>query len=170
MAILAQKGEMAGVLTRLKRIVINGSRYYLRRALFFDIKAGKRFYPRGGFHIAKGHRIRVGNDVYMGRHTHIACNVEIGDDVLIASYVGFVGGDHRIDHIGDQLIRQSGRIHEKKTVIESNVWIGHGCIVLAGVTMKSGSVLAAGSVLNKDVGENEIWAGVPAKFLRKRKL
>lgn len=161
---------MIGSLKLLNRMVFGAPRYWKRRLMLVDIKAGKHFYPRPYFYAARGFRIRIGNDVHMGRNAHIACNLEMGNDVLVASYVAFVGGDHRIDNIGDTLIRKSGRKHEEPAIIEDNVWIGHGCTVFAGVRMKSGSVLAAGSVLNKNVGENEIWAGVPAKFLRKRKM
>ena len=161
---------MVGSIKLLKRMVINRSRYYLKRAMFIDIKAGKRFYPRSPFYVRRGSKVRLGNDVYIGRAAHIAGNLEVGDDVLIASCVSFVGGDHQIDNIGNLLIRESGRSSNLTTTIESNVWIGHGCIVMLGIRMKKGSVLAAGSVLTKDVGEDEIWAGVPAKFVRKRKL
>ena len=154
----------------LKRILVNRTRYYIKRALFINIKAGKRFYPKSSLHIARGFKVRLGDDVFIGRSAHIACNLEIKNDVLVASRVSFVGGDHKIDNIGDMLIRESGRSDNLTTVIENNAWIGQGCIVISGVRMKSGSVLAAGSVLTKDIGENEIWGGVPAKFIRLRKL
>mgnify|MGYP002791617613 FL=1 len=56
----------------------------------------------------------------------------------------------------------------KKTVIENDVWLGTRTMVLAGVTIHTGAVIGAGSVVTKDVGAYEIWAGNPARFIRKR--
>jgi len=154
----------------LKRKVINRSRYYVKKVTFIDIKAGKHFYPRDSFHVARGSKVRLGDNVYIGRCAHISGDLQMGNDILVASCVSFVGGDHKIDNIGNTLIKDSGRSSNETTVIGNNVWIGHGCIVMSGVKIKSGAVLGAGSVLTKDMGENEIWAGVPARFIRKRKL
>lgn len=154
----------------LKRKVINRSRYYVKKLTFIDIKAGKHFYPRDSLHIARGSKVRLGDNVYIGRCAHISGNVQMGNDILVASCVSFVGGDHKIDNIGDTLIKDSGRSSMETTVIENNVWIGHGCIIISGVKIESGAVLGAGSVLTKDMGEDEIWAGVPARFIRKREV
>lgn len=152
-----------------KRLVVNRSRYYWKKATLIDIIAGKNFYPRAFFHIARGSKVRLGDNVYIGRNAHISGSLKMGNDILVASYVSFVGGDHRIDDLGETLIKDSGRSSNEVTEIGDNVWIGHGCIVFSGVTINSGAVLAAGSVLKNDMGVDEIWAGVPAKFIRKRR-
>ena len=59
-------------------------------------------------------------------------------------------------------------IISKKTVIKSDVWIGAGVIVLSGVTIGVGAVVGAGSVVTHDIPAYEIWAGNPAKKIRKR--
>ena len=56
----------------------------------------------------------------------------------------------------------------ERTVIGNDVWIGANCTVIAGVRIADGAVLGAGSVLTKNIGPYEIWAGNPAKFIRKR--
>ena len=58
---------------------------------------------------------------------------------------------------------------EDKTgvTIGSNCWIGAGCILLPGISIGNNSIIGAGSVVSRSVPENEIWAGVPARFLRK---
>ena len=55
-----------------------------------------------------------------------------------------------------------------ETSIGNDVWIGEGCKIRAGVSIADGAVLGMGSVLTKDIGAYEIWAGNPAKFIRKR--
>jgi len=53
-------------------------------------------------------------------------------------------------------------------IIEDNVWIGTNCIILKGVTIGSGSIIGAGSVVTKNVPPNEIWCGSPASHKKKR--
>lgn len=105
----------------------------------------------------------------MGNFCHLSANAVIGNDVMLASFVSLVGGDHKIDNI-DTTFRLSGRDELKQITIEDNVWIGHGVILIHGITIKTGAVIAAGSVVTKDVGINEIVGGNPAKLIRIRKL
>lgn len=157
-------------LKAFRRFILGNLRYCKMRLMLFDIRVGSGFFCWSKFYMARGFRARIGDNVYLGRYTHIASNLEIGSNVLVASFVSFVGGDHRIDNLGDTPIKFSGRLHDKKTIVEDNVWIGHGSIIMAGVTIKSGAVVAAGSVVTRDVGNDEIVAGSPAKLLRKRVL
>ena len=55
-----------------------------------------------------------------------------------------------------------------RTVIGSDVWIGECAMIKAGVKIGNGAVIGMGSVVTKDVGDYEIWAGNPARFIRKR--
>lgn len=55
-------------------------------------------------------------------------------------------------------------------VINDNVFIGARCIILKGVTIGSKSIIGAGSVVTKNIPEGEIWAGNPAKFIKKYNL
>jgi len=132
------------------------------------ISVGKGFYCNLGFYVSRKSRFTAGDNVYVGRHAHVGSNIEIGNNVMIASNVAFVGGDHKIDNLGDTPIRYSGRVHNRSTIIEDNVWIGHGSIIMAGTTIRSGAVVAAGAVVTKDVDSNNIVGGSPAKLIRKR--
>ncbi|MEM6718258.1 MAG: acyltransferase [Bacteroidota bacterium] len=105
----------------------------------------------------------------MGNNCHLASNLNIGNDVLFASFVACVGGDHKIDNITTP-INQSGRDELKTTKIEDDVWVGHGAILMHGITLHKGCVVASGSVVTKDVPENAIVGGNPAKLIRYRKL
>jgi acetyltransferase-like isoleucine patch superfamily enzyme len=57
---------------------------------------------------------------------------------------------------------------DSKVIIEDDVWIGYGSIVLSGVKIGRGSIVAAGSVVTKDIEPYSIVAGNPAKLIRKR--
>ncbi len=127
----------------------------------------KGFYCGYNCFISRDNTVRIGKNFYMGNYCHISAESTIGDDVLFASYVSLVGGDHKVDNI-DCLIRESGRDKFKNTVIEDDVWIGHGAIIMHGVQIKKGAVIAAGAIVTKDVNEREIVGGNPAKRIRMR--
>ncbi|MBK9065316.1 MAG: acyltransferase [Gemmatimonadetes bacterium] len=114
-----------------------------------------------------GEDIRLGRNVYIGSHLHLSAPCEIRDDVLLASYVSLVGGDHRFDQPG-VLLRESGRGTMQRIVVAEDAWVGHGAILLGGVTIGRGAIVAAGSVVTSDVPPCEIWGGVPARRLKSR--
>lgn len=144
--------------------------------LLLGILRGYRFKARGKnltvsdtTSFFKRHSISVGDYVFIGVKAHIYANVQIGHFVMISSYFAVVGGDHKFDIVGVPT-RFTGRagLGELLTVIEDDVWIGHGCIIIAGVKIGRGAIIGAGSVVTKDVPPYAIVAGVPAKLLRYR--
>ena len=98
--------------------------------------------------------------------------VKIGNDVMFGPGVYVITGNHRTDIKGRPMI--SIRDDEKRASDDEDVvfvgdnWIGARSIILKGVTIGKGAVIAAGSVVTRDVPENEIWGGVPAKLIRRR--
>jgi acetyltransferase-like isoleucine patch superfamily enzyme len=129
--------------------------------------AGKGFYCGSDAHFRPGEDIVIGENVFMGTHIHIASPCLIKDDSMLASYVALVGGDHRFDQPA-VLIRDSGRGTIRRIVIEEDVWIGHGSIILGGVNVGRGAIIAAGSVVSKNVPPVEVWGGIPARFIKNR--
>ena len=119
-------------------------------------------------HISRKNTISIGKNFFMGHQCHIAADAQIGDNVMFASCVALVGGDHKFDNI-DVPMRFAGRDNFKTIHIEEDVWIGHGAIIMHGVRISSGAVIAAGAVVTKDVAPNTIVGGNPAKFIRERK-
>jgi acetyltransferase-like isoleucine patch superfamily enzyme len=111
--------------------------------------------------------IRIGRNVFMGRFVHIASPCDIRDDVMLASFVALVGGDHRFQEPGVPMNR-SGREPGRPIVIEEEAWIGHGAIVLSGVTIGRGAIVAAGSIVTTDVPPCTIWGSPRAVYLRER--
>ena len=89
--------------------------------------------------------------------------VSIGDNVLIGARVSFETVSHSIGYTpGKMRTRTTGSI-----VVEDDVWIGAGVIVLQGITIHRGAIIAAGSVVTQDVEADTIVGGVPAKFIKR---
>ena len=112
--------------------------------------------------------ISFGDKVQFGPNCLVHCDVEFGNHVLIASNVAFIGrDDHHFDVVG-KTIWESPRGDSRKTYIKDDVWIGHGAIILSGVTIGTGAVVSAGSVVVKDVPPYSIVGGNPAKTIKER--
>jgi acetyltransferase-like isoleucine patch superfamily enzyme len=157
----------------------------LRRLQTWLAVSGKSSYLSYGrdLHFGKGTRLwapkwlSIGDCVYIGKQVHIEANCRIGNFCLIANRVAIVG---RHDHdfstvsfpvrfspwVGSK--RFPSQYADEEAVIEDVVWLGYGTIVLTGVTVGRGSVIAAGSVVTRDIPPYSIAAGVPAKAIGRR--
>mgnify|MGYP001109155675 CR=1 FL=1 len=117
---------------------------------------------------SKVHRsIKVGNYVYIGPRSLIYPNVSIGDYTMLANNVQVIGGDHYYRKVGVP-IQFSGRDALQPTTIGKDVWVGANVIIMCGVHIGDGSIIAAGSVVTKSLAPNSICAGVPAKKIKNR--
>lgn len=141
--------------------------YFLLRARFVKHKGMVRI-PWSVELWSPHNDISLGDRVQFGPGCIINCDAQIGDSVLFARNVALVGrDDHRIDLPG-VLIWDAPRGDSHKTFIGSDVWIGHGAIIVAGVHIGDGAVVAAGSVVVKDVPPYTVVGGNPAKVIKKR--
>lgn len=124
---------------------------------------GKGIVIEHNFHCNFGYNIHVGKNFYAGFNCTILdmAEVRIGDNCLIAPNVGIYTAGHSINPMNRH---KSG--FAEPVMIGNNVWIGGHCAIVGGVTIGDNSIIGAGSVLTKDVPENTIFAGNPAKKIK----
>lgn len=111
--------------------------------------------------------ICIGNNSELGTRCMIHGNVVIGSDVIMGPDVKIYARNHIYDRI-DIPIRIQGKEY-LKTEIGDDVWIGANSILTAGVTVGNHVIIAAGSVVTKDIPDYAIVGGVPAKIIKDRK-
>lgn len=135
-----------------------GDKCHFQRDLTIDITEIEELNPR----------LVIKDGAYIGRNTVISVYspITIGKEVLIGAYSYIVSSNHNYER-RDLPIWTQGVI-EAPIIIEDGVWIGAHVIVLPGVTIGEGAIIGAGSVVSKNIPPYEIWAGVPAKFIKKR--
>lgn len=112
---------------------------------------------------------RAEDFVYVGPGCKIGAGVSIGAYSMLGPGVNFVGDDHIFDKPGTPIIF-AGRPVLRTTTIGRDVWIGTNAIIMAGVTIGDGSIIAAGALVNRDVDECEIHGGIPNKKIKDRFL
>lgn len=161
----------------LREIITKLRDYYLINFKWKNYSIGKNFHAGRNVIMWAKNGIEIGDNCYIGRSSQIESNVKIGNDVLIANNVAFVGKyDHNYTEVGKSIIKSS-QIRDldycwkglnQYTIVEDDVWIGYGVIIMSGITIKKGSIIAAGSVVTKDVVEFSIYGGNPAKKIADR--
>lgn len=135
------------------------------RALFSEL-IGKpvdpsfRLFPP--FYSDCGKNITVGKNVFInsGCHFQDQGGITIGDGTLIGHCVVLATLNH------DFSPSKRSTLHPAPIVIGKNVWIGANATIVPGVTIGNGSIIAAGAVVTKDVPENVVVGGVPAKIIK----
>jgi len=116
-----------------------------------------------------GAGLTMGDNSNIGPYNYIGCSgkITIGNNVMLAPRVSIYAENHVFDH-PDVLIRDQG-VEKKEVIIEDDCWIAANSILLAGVTIGKGSVVAAGSVVTENVPPYSVVGGVPAKLIKSRK-
>ena len=112
--------------------------------------------------------IKIGKNTTIGYHNFIYASekIIIGDDCLIAPFVYIVDSNHKIDR--DKKINRQPN-ETSPIIIGNDVWIASHVTILKGVTIGDGVVIAANSLVNKDVEPYSIVGGSPAKKIGERK-
>jgi acetyltransferase-like isoleucine patch superfamily enzyme len=121
-----------------------------------------------GTHIWHPWKITIGRRVRIGRGCHLNAvdDIHIGDCVMIGPYVIITTANHVRADVAVPMKEQG--LETSPVLIGSDCWIGAHAVILPGVTIGQGSVVAAGAVVTKDVEAYSIVGGVPARPLRSR--
>ncbi|MFD2245107.1 acyltransferase [Pontibacter ruber] len=151
--------------------------FYLVNVKWRKYKIGKNIYAGERVYLWAKDVLEIGNNFFIGRDSQIQANCIIGDNVMFGNKVAVVGKyDHHFQKVGFP-IRLAPRIMDKHynwkgldqtTIIEDDVWVGYGSIVMSGVRIRKGCIIAAGSVVTKDTEPYAIYAGNPARKIKPR--
>jgi acetyltransferase-like isoleucine patch superfamily enzyme len=161
------------MIKQLKKI-----RSFIQRKLIY-----RKYDIESGFHAGKRVRLwakktlKIGKNFYIGRDSFIETDCIIGDNVIFGNKVGVVGKyDHHYQQVGYP-VRKAMAIRDSDynwkglnlvTKIGSDVWIGYGSTILQGIHIGDGAIVAAGSVVTKDILPYSIYAGNPARKIADR--
>ena len=132
----------------------------LRKITGFDVDATSMVFPP--FQVNYGKNTRIGKNVFI----NFDCTfldlggITIDDHVMLGPKVSLLSEGHPIS-VNDRQSLTTGSIHIKK-----NAWIGANATILQGVTIGENAVVAAGSVVSKDVAANTVVGGIPAKVIK----
>jgi acetyltransferase-like isoleucine patch superfamily enzyme len=120
---------------------------------------------------APGPRLVIGDHVFVGAgcEFNFKLGITIGSHCLIASGCYFIDHDHQSTRRDVPMGTQTGG-PEAPITLESDVWIGANVVLLKGVTIGRGAIVAAGAVVRHSIPPYEIWGGVPAKKIGERPL
>jgi len=133
---------------------------------YVEIRKGARLEAVGS-KTSPSPKIEIGDgtSIHFYFHCGAASSVKIGKNVLIAGRVFITDHDHEYEDIAP--IYNGAGLNTEPVVIEDEVWIGEGAVVLKGVTVGKRSVIGANAVVTKSVPPYTVVGGVPARFIRK---
>ena len=146
-------------------------RYVLLKSLARNCGDNISIHPN--VYLLNPENLSIGNNVSIHPMCYIECGknkeygIYIGDDVSIAHGVTVMATEHKYDNLYIP-IKDQGTI-SKTVIIEENVWIGAKATILSGNIIKSGSIVGANAVVTKNVENNNIVGGVPARVIKVRK-
>ena len=157
-------GMAVGPSVRLGKLVVTwphkislGARCSLEDGIYFN--------AAGGY--SAGQTILIGMGTFIGNHCEFNAieSIRVGENCLIASGSRFIDHNHGTDLSTPMKLQ---REVSAPILLGSDVWIGANCVVLKGVVIGEGAIVAAGSVVTKSVDPYTIVGGAPARFIRNR--
>ncbi|MQS89713.1 sugar O-acetyltransferase [Companilactobacillus mishanensis] len=149
-----------------------------RSAAITDLfaESGKRLTINGTFSAIYGSHIKVGDDVFINANCTFQDSnlITLGDRVIIAPDTKLYCGEHSLDATKRFGTRPDGSkyliTYTEPITIGSDVWIGGNVTIIAGVHIGSNVIVGAGAVVTKDVPDNTVVGGVPAKAIKSWRL
>lgn len=117
--------------------------------------------------------IQVGNYVSIGsgaKFIALESGIIIGNKVLFGPNVSIRGGNHNTSVVGRFIydVQEKRPDDDQCVIVEDDVWVGTNVVILKGVRVGRGSIVAAGAVVNREIPPYSIVAGVPAKVIKMR--
>jgi acetyltransferase-like isoleucine patch superfamily enzyme len=163
-AMLANVKRAMAITANLNRLTFNDADEV--RALFSDLigsKVDDSFLLIPPFYATGGADMRIGRNVFVNQNCtfYDLGGLDIADDVMIGPNVSLITSGHPVEPS-----RRRDFTLAKPIAIERNVWIGAGATIIGGVTVGENSVVAAGSVVTRNVAPNTLVGGNPAKVIR----
>jgi acetyltransferase-like isoleucine patch superfamily enzyme len=163
-AMVANTKRAMEITVRLNRLTFNDAAEI--RDLFSELickPVDESFLLLPPFFTAGGDEIRVGRNVFINQNCtfYDLGGLDIGDDVMIGPNVSIITTGHPLEPSQRRAVTIG-----KPIVIKRNVWIAAGATIIGGVTIGENSVVAAGSVVTKDVPPNTLVGGNPACVIR----
>jgi len=133
-------------------------------------KKGKAVFIDGGAFFRYPSRVFIGNNVSINNNVEFYpswfdknSTITLGNNIRIGPGVRFFAAGHDISDLNLEFNASASPI-----VVMDHCWIGGGAIILPGITINEGAIVAAGSVVTKDVPKYSVVGGVPAKFIKER--
>ena len=169
---------VAKIINRVKNILLELKVYFLHCVWFVPSHSFRRFFYRlSGIKIGRGSTIHTGARFYDPRNIKVGEDTIIGEGVVLDGRAPIAIGDH-VDMASEVIIYNSEHdindenfaATDQPVVIKDYVFIGPRSIILPGVTIGEGAIVAAGCVVTKDVPPYAVGGGVPAKVIGERKL
>ncbi len=111
----------------------------------------------------------VGADSKISSHTFVCEGVQIGNEVFVGHGVTFINDLYPRATVADGTMQNEEDWDVVPTYVRDGASIGSGSTLLGGITIGEGAIVGAGSVVTKSVPPGEIWAGNPARYIRKVK-
>ncbi len=140
---------------------------------YIRIVSAKFLFKKCGKNVDIGRNIKLNSHISIddnsgiGDRCFFSGNVSIGKNVMIAPECMFIASNHNFDRI-DIPINMQGS-NSNGIEIEDDVWIGARAIILDGVHIKKGTIIAAGAIVTHDTVGYSVYGGNPAKLIKKRK-
>lgn len=170
---LASDAELLKERRHAKRLLrqINISEYLVTKPAKDAIKelipnTGKNFYIEPPFHCDYGYNLHCGDNVYFNVNCVVldTMKITIGSNVLFGPAVQIYAATHPLDTETRKTLEFS-----KPVTIGNDCWIGGGAIILPGVSIGKNCIIGAGSVVTKDIPDDSMVVGNPAKVIKKLK-
>lgn len=152
---------------KMIKFMLGAFSFYIRRGnIYFRSRYYKKIYPFIDNSVIIGYetiidseknKIIIGKGTYLQRNCQIVGDVTIGENCSIASNVNIWANTH------DKKRNSLDKVKKGKIIIGNNVWIGSNCFIRENIKIGNNCILGANSVITKNVPNNQIVGGVPAR-------